>query len=91
MKIGETIRKAIKEVSDGFLNLMTPKDFKLDEGAMTPVKPKRARTKKGTYRADDKSTKNYNEAYVGGKAPTRKELLNLKKKKTKKKTTRKKK
>jgi len=41
-------------------------------------KPKRARTKKGTYRADDKSTKDYNEAYVGGKAP--KKLLGLKKK-----------
>ena len=49
-------------------------------------KPKRARTKKGTYRADDKSTKDVNEAWVGGKAPTRKELLGLKKKKTKRKT-----
>lgn len=46
-------------------------------------KPKRARTKKGTYRADDKSTKDYNEAYVGGKAPTRKDLLGLKKRKKK--------
>ena len=42
------------------------------------VKPKRAR-KKGKYKADDKSTKNYNEAWVGGKAPKKK-----KKKKTKK-------
>ena len=33
------------------------------------VKPKRARTKKGRYKADDKSTKNVNEAWVGGKAP----------------------
>jgi len=41
-------------------------------------KPKRARTKKGTYRADDKSTPNVNEAYVGGKAP--KKLLGIKKK-----------
>ena len=32
-------------------------------------KPKRARTKKGTYRADDPNTKDFNEAYVGGKAP----------------------
>lgn len=99
MTIGETVRKAIKELSDGLLGLMMPKDIRLTDDevyddlkyGMTPVKPKRARTKKGTYRADDKSTKNYNEAYVGGKAPTRKELLNLKKKKTKKKTTRKKK
>ena len=32
-------------------------------------KPKRARTKKGRYKADDKSTPNVNEAWVGGKAP----------------------
>ena len=32
-------------------------------------KPKRARTKKGTYRADDPKTKDYNEAWVGGKSP----------------------
>jgi len=43
------------------------------------VKPKRARSK-GKYKADNKSTKNYNEAWVGGKAPKKK------KKKTKKKT-----
>ena len=32
-------------------------------------KPKRARTTKGKYKADDKKTKNVNEAWVGGKAP----------------------
>jgi len=32
-------------------------------------KPKRARTEKGRYRGDDKSTKEFNEAWVGGKAP----------------------
>ena len=32
-------------------------------------KPKRARGKKGRYKADDKSTPNVNEAWVGGKAP----------------------
>ena len=42
-------------------------------------KPKRARGKKGRYKADDPKTKDYNEAYVGGKAP--KDLLGLKKKK----------
>ena len=35
-------------------------------------KPKRARTKKGRYRKDDKSTKDVNEAWVGGKAPKKK-------------------
>ena len=32
-------------------------------------KPKRARTKRGHFVADDKSTKDINEAWVGGKAP----------------------
>ena len=36
----------------------------------TEEKPKRARTK-GRYKADDKSTPNVNEAWVGGKAPKR--------------------
>ena len=44
-------------------------------------KPKRARGKKGRYLADDPKTKDYNEAYVGGKAP--KKLLGLKKKEKK--------
>ena len=43
------------------------------------TKPKRARGKKGRYIADDLTTKDFNEAYVGGKAP--KELLGLKKRK----------
>ena len=30
---------------------------------------KRARTKRGRYKGDDKSTADYNEAWVGGKAP----------------------
>ena len=34
--------------------------------------PKRARTKRGRYKGDDKSTKNVNEAWVGGKAPKKK-------------------
>ena len=39
------------------------------KGMMTKEKPKRARTKKGRYRGDDKTTESYNEAWVGGKAP----------------------
>ena len=39
---------------------------------MTKQKPKRARTAKGRYRADDKSTEFTNEAWVGGKAPRKK-------------------
>ena len=44
------------------------------------VKPKRARVK-GKYKADDKSTKNYNEAWVGGKAPKKKKKKTKKRKK----------
>ena len=79
MTIGETVRKAIKEISDGILDMISLKDFTL-----TDDKPKRARTKKGRYKSDDPSTPDVNEAYVGGKAPTRKQLLGLKKKRRKK-------
>ena len=48
-------------------------------------KPKRARGKKGRYKADDKSTKDVNEAWVGGKAP-KKRKKNVKRK-TNKRTT----
>ena len=41
-------------------------------------KPKRARTK-GRYKADDKSTPNVNEAWVGGKAPKRRKKNGKKK------------
>ena len=45
----------------------------------TEEKPKRARTK-GRYKADDKSTPNVNEAWVGGKAPKKRKKKNVKKK-----------
>ena len=45
----------------------------------TEEKPKRARTK-GRYRADDKSTPNVNEAWVGGKAPKKRRKKDVKKK-----------
>jgi len=35
-------------------------------------RPKRARTKLGRYKADDKSTADYNEAWVGGRKPKKK-------------------
>ena len=50
----------------------------LDSVKDPQVKPKRARTK-GRYKADDKSTPNVNEAWVGGKAPKRRKK-NVKKK-----------
>ena len=55
------------------------------EGMMTKTKPKsekyelmdngeyvRAKTAKGRFKADDKTTKDFNEAWVGGKAPKKK-------------------
>jgi len=44
----------------------------IEEAVVVEAKPKRARTKKGTYVADDKSTPDVNEAWVGGKAPKKK-------------------
>ena len=41
------------------------------KGMMMEAKPKRARTK-GRYRGDDKSTRDVNEAWEGGKAPKKK-------------------
>ena len=38
--------------------------WKMVFGTERRPKPKRARTKKGTYRADDKSTPDVNEAYT---------------------------
>ena len=58
----KVIKKAVKEAT-----------VELDK-FNTPIvqKPQRARTKKGTFVADDKSTPNINEAWVGGKAPKKK-------------------
>ena len=82
MTIGKTVRKALRELSEGILGMIGPKDFKLTDdedtglyiGLKRKEKPKRARTKKGTYKADDKSTKDVNEAWVGGKAPKKKNV-----------------
>ena len=38
MTIGETIRKAIKELSDGLLGLMTPKDIRLTDDEVSDDK-----------------------------------------------------
>ena len=54
----------IEEVFKDILNIIW--------GEEKEEKPKRARTKKGRYRKDDKSTPDVNEAWVGGKAPKKK-------------------
>jgi hypothetical protein len=42
------------------------------------VKPRRARTSRGRYKGDNKSTDDYNEAWVGGKAPKKKRIYKIK-------------
>ena len=55
----------------GVLDLMwgTPNMFQKALKKEMMKKPKRARGKKGRYLADDPTTKDVNEAWVGGKAP----------------------
>ena len=50
------------------LNLLVDDIYNIILGVERNPKPKRAR-KKGRYVADDKSTKDINEAWVGGRAP----------------------
>ena len=52
----------IKDVIDNILEFIWGKESE----------PKRSRTKRGRFIADDKSTKDFNEAWVGGKAPKKK-------------------
>ena len=51
-------------------NELVDEIYEMIMGTERKPKPKRARTK-GRYKADDKSTPNVNEAWVGGKAPKR--------------------
>ena len=55
--------------------------WKIVFGTERRQEPKRARTEKGYYKADDKSTEYTNEAWVGGKAPTRVKTVGYKKRK----------
>ena len=67
----EVLEKAIKDAEV----VLKKFDDELKAGNIYEAvkgKPKRARTKKGTYKADDKSTPDVNEAWVGGKAPAKK-------------------
>ena len=69
LKEAEIIDAAVEEATVELEPLISAKNVK--EG-LVPVKPERARTKKGRYVADDKSTPDVNEAWVGGKAPKKK-------------------
>jgi len=59
-----------KEVVDDVWKMVFGTERRPQSNEMMDAPPKRARTK-GRYKADDKSTKEINEAWVGGKAPTR--------------------
>ena len=76
MSVGEITRIALKEIRDAILETIylfgKPDSPKNEFEGMMIEKPKRARTKKGKYKADDKSTPNINEAWVGGKSPKKK-------------------
>lgn len=67
-------KKLLKEaeVIDAAIEEATVELKPLDKADVITAKPKRARTKKGRFVADDKSTPDINEAWVGGKAPKKK-------------------
>tara|TARA_Y100000593_G_scaffold44732_1_gene85260 strand:+ start:120 stop:365 length:246 start_codon:yes stop_codon:yes gene_type:complete len=68
----KTDLERFNEFVDWFHELVwgTPREKEKDIGHYIGLdRPKRSRTKKGRYRGDDKSTENYNEAWVGGKSP----------------------
>jgi hypothetical protein len=77
-KAAEALRQKAEEGSE-----VTLEKFDAEKAKPKPkAKPKRARTKKGTYKADDKSTPDVNEAWEGGKAPKPKaKVTQVKKKK----------
>ena len=51
----------------------------LSEAEVTDIKAKRARTAKGHYKGDDKSTPDVNEAWEDGKSPKKKSKAKKKK------------
>ena len=68
MKDYEVFKKWLGDVMDFIYGPSHNWPFKALEKEMMK-KPKRARGKKGRYLADDPTTKDVNEAWVGGKAP----------------------
>ena len=75
MKDYEVFKKWLGDVMDFIYGPSHNWPFKALEKEMgmmkKPKKRKRARKADGTFRGDDKSTPNINEAWVGGKAPKR--------------------
>jgi|TARA_R110000803_G_scaffold178261_2_gene240680 hypothetical protein len=69
-KADQITKKVIKE-SKEIESLVTKNKKTVDSKTAISSKPLRARTKKGTFVADDKSTENINEAWEGGFSPTK--------------------
>ena len=70
-KVTEKVIKKSKQIEELLTESKEAVGHKEITNYPSSKKPVRARTKKGTYVADDKSTKNVNEAWEGGKAPTK--------------------
>ena len=71
VKKAKVIKQAVKEATV----TLKPLAKAITDGEVVPVVKKkvvRAKTKKGRYIADDKTTADFNEAWVGGKAPAKK-------------------
>ena len=83
--ISKKVSPALSDiVKEGVENIL---EKEIEEATVELAKfeePKRARTSKGTYKADDPTTKDVNEAWVGGRAPKPKKKK-VKVKKTSKK------
>ena len=63
--------EVFKELVDDIWEMVFGTKRRPQSNEMMDVTPKRARTK-GKFKADDKSTKEINEAWVGGKPPKKK-------------------
>ena len=70
-----------KEVVDDVWEMVFGTKRRPQSNEMMDTPPKRARTEKGYYKADDLSTAYTNEAWVGGKAPNRVKTVGYKKRK----------
>ena len=88
VEVKEEVKEEVKvkaevkeETKPEILTLSPKKKNTAWEQAKKEKKFKRTRTVKGRYVADDKSTANTNEAWVGGKSPKKKKATNLSKSK----------
>ena len=74
--VGQVVRNVLKEIRDAIFDSISfdnkPEMSDDIKYGMMEKPPKRARRKDGRFRGDIVGTKEYNEAWVGGKAPKKK-------------------